>query len=199
MGLFTNLFSKIIRVETSLTVQPETEIFRPPEKATQSLGYVAWSTKHRDEEADGPTVSKDLRLEESFLETLAYGEFYRLVLKLDDTYALEVAGGNNSMQGFAVSATKHDRSSFSWEWFVPQSDTSATKLQEGGTLSMRIEDNNITWIRFETDISLRIMLPDGLNHGHKVAVHNPDFRLTVKAGSEFVCPIEVDGFLKVKS
>jgi hypothetical protein len=83
------------------------------------------------------------------------------------------------------------RLNFSWEWFCLQSPRKATKLQESGEISFELATTacgtEIVRIRFETDVSIRIM------KSQSARKLEPDWRIFVYKGSEICWPSLIDG------
>lgn len=80
---------------------------------------------------------------------------------------------------------------FSWDWFNFDSAGRAVKLQEEGVISIERESKTsrqeVTRMRFETDVSLRISMR---GQGNPL---QPRWRIIVAQGSEIWWPTVVDG------
>jgi len=87
---------------------------------------------------------------------------------------------NRETKGFGMWGSLSDCDSFSWEWFDLKALGVFEKRQESGQISVKYQGQpmyqEITDIRFDTDISLRV---DKKSGGEQV-----EYRIVVKKGSE---------------
>lgn len=113
---------------------------------------------------------------------------------LSPTYSLTY--GENAepvIGGFGLTAQRTGEQTFGWDWFTATGPELATKLQEQGTMTFKSRDTpcgtEIVYMRFETDVSLRISKPKNSVPGRA------DWRVNVLAGSEIYWPSLFDGKL----
>jgi len=96
-------------------------------------------------------------------------------------------------KGFGLMLSRDDRNDvFSWDWFVVNYEDHAYKLQEGGSLRLKIAKVGTGWevtrVEFLSDVSLRAVLVGSTN-----PPDDPKWRLKIFKGSVIRWPSMVNG------
>ena len=116
-------------------------------------------------------------------------------LRLDGRYwlVLQQHPGPTLPLGMALQATREGEDTFCWEWFDTDSTgTTATKLQEPGTLTLALSPDShgsheVVTTTFATDVSLRLQAHDDRGRD------SPRYRVRIRAGSVVHWPHADDG------
>ena len=118
---------------------------------------------------------------------------YSKTIKLDPVLRFGIADRVEEVRkGFGIFADLEDRKTFSWEWFKVTGAESAAKLQESGSLRIRLVQTSngleIAYTAFETDVSIRL---DPIGEFRDPG--NPKWRVNIAKGSEIYWPSLVGG------
>ena len=175
------------------------EVYMATTNGQAVIGKLAWEVT---EPLTGQTLSsgdREIFLQEVQIETLSAdgrtimtkkiplgGHFYMAMAEAPSKDRSE------KMAGFGLTAGRDDERAFSWEWFVPDSETHAVKLQETGELVITTAQVGSKWevvrTEFLTDTSLRVMrMTEG------AAPFQATWRIAIRKGSSITWPSLVNG------
>lgn len=164
-----------------------------PTAPEQVIGSLQWEITDAESEKVLGQGRRDIQLGEvAFLERKFI--FKRIVLS--DHFYLNMAESPSpslkEKKGFGLTLGRDDNNQiFSWEWFVVNYEDHAYKLQEDGSLRIKMAQVGSGWevtrTEFLSDVSLRaVVSPDG-------RADRPTWRVRILKGSTIRWPSMVNG------
>ena len=167
---------------------PDPSPLKPGTSAVKpgTIGTLTWEIYDTRSQKVVSQGERDFTVDDVKIEQVS--DLFTKEIDLGDHFRMGIAG---SPDGFALTGTRDDVLTFSWDWFTVDRSGRATKLQEPGELAVETVSTpnglEISRVEFLTDVSIRVSRmtdSDPLD---------PEWRIKVFKGSVIVWPALVNG------